>query len=210
MHVSVGGDRRRPGIIIHQSPGLTPVDLRTQLGIRVTSPARTLLDCAPRSPASRILRIAADARRAGKLHRDALADVVRRFPNHPGCAHLSPLLKPTDFAPTRSAFEDAFLVFCERFGLPRPEVNPTVCGYEVDALFAAERLIVELDGWDFHRDRDAFERDRRRDADTLAGGLATIRITWERMSTSPGDEANRLRAILARRRGPSRASGPWR
>jgi very-short-patch-repair endonuclease len=75
-----------------------------------------------------------------------------------------------------------------------------VCGHEVDALFAAEQLIVELDGWDFHRDRYAFEADRDRDADALAAGLPTVRVTWERMSQTPGKEASRLHAILVRRR----------
>ncbi len=89
---------------------------------------------------------------------------------------------------------------CERFGLPGPEVNAFVCGREVDALFAAERLIVELDGWRFHQDRQAFERDRARDADALAVGVATVRITWERMTGSPDEEAARLRVILDRRR----------
>lgn len=161
---------------------------------------RTLLDCPPRLPASRLLRIAADGRRAGKLHRAALSDVIARFPVHPGCAYLAPLLGQPDGAPTRSEFEDACLAFCECFELPRPKVNTSVCGYEVDALFAGERLIVELDGWDFHQGREAFESDRRRDADTLVGGFATVRITWERMTTSPRDEAQRLRTILEGRR----------
>jgi very-short-patch-repair endonuclease len=76
-----------------------------------------------------------------------------------------------------------------------------VAGYEVDALFEAEQLIVELDGWAFHADRDAFERDRDRDADTLAAGCATVRITWERMRRAPAQEAARLQAILTGRRG---------
>lgn len=39
------------------------------------------------------------------------------------------------------------LAFCQRFGLPRPDCNVWVAGHRVDALFAAERLIVELDGY---------------------------------------------------------------
>jgi hypothetical protein len=124
---------------------------------------------------------------------------VRRFPYHPGCARLAPLIARRGGL-TRSDFEDAFLAFCGRFGFPAPIINTTVCGHEVDALFAAERLIVELDGWDFHRERDVFESDRNRDADTLAAGLATVRITWERLAESPDKEAERLDAILARRR----------
>jgi very-short-patch-repair endonuclease len=75
-----------------------------------------------------------------------------------------------------------------------------VAGYEVDALFVEERLIVELDSWDFHSDRDSFERDRDRDADTLAAGHETVRITWMRIEQRPAREADRLRQILERRR----------
>jgi very-short-patch-repair endonuclease len=71
-----------------------------------------------------------------------------------------------------------------------------VAGREVDMLFAEQRVIVELDGWDFHRDRYAFEDDRERDANGLAAGFVTLRVTWGRLTTSAGLEARRLRAIL--------------
>jgi very-short-patch-repair endonuclease len=74
----------------------------------------------------------------------------------------------------------------------------------VDALFRAERLIVELDGWEYHGTREAFEDDRERDAATLAAGFQTIRITWERLRGDPAREAERLRAILDARRGSMR------
>jgi very-short-patch-repair endonuclease len=102
--------------------------------------------------------------------------------------------------PTRSEFEDAFVPFCERFGLPEPQLNTTVAGYEVDAYFKQERLIVELDGWDFHNDRKAFEDDRDRDATMLALGIATVRITWERLKGEPEKEAVRLLRIIEMRR----------
>jgi predicted transcriptional regulator of viral defense system len=202
FHVAGPTRHERPGIVTHELPSLARKDIRTHLGVRVTSPARTLLDCTPSLTDKRLARIAADARRQGKLHVAELADVAQRFANHPGKARLDALLgsAPAGGAPTRSEFEDAFLVFCQRHALPRPLVNTMVCGHEVDALFAAEQLIVELDGWDFHRDRYAFEADRDRDADALAAGLPTVRVTWERMSQTPGKEAARLHAILARRR----------
>jgi very-short-patch-repair endonuclease len=77
-------------------------------------------------------------------------------------------------------------------------------GYIVDALFAAERVIVELDSWPFHSDKIAFETDRERDADTLARGFVTVRVTQERLDDRPGQEAQRLHAILEQRRGPQR------
>jgi very-short-patch-repair endonuclease len=75
-----------------------------------------------------------------------------------------------------------------------------VCGYVVDALFVEERLIVELDSWEFHKDPIAFQTDRERDAETLAHGFGTLRITWERIEQAPSREAPRLGKILAQRR----------
>jgi hypothetical protein len=119
------------------------------------------------------------------------------------CIPDAPLLRPhvgVRHAPTRSEFEDVFLPFCHRFGLPTPKLNTTVAGYEVDAYFGDERLIVELDSWEFHKDRSAFEGDRERDAATLALGIATVRITWERLIGEPEREAARLHKILELRR----------
>ena len=69
-----------------------------------------------------------------------------------------------------------------------------VHGYEVDALFAEQRLVIELDGWEFHTGRVAFGDDRDRDADLLDFGYETVRITWERLHETPEREAARLEA----------------
>ena len=61
-------------------------------------------------------------------------------------------------------------------------------------------MIVEVDGYEFHSDRDSFERDRKRDVVMLAIGVVTVRITRERMKQEPEEEASRLLAILAARR----------
>ncbi len=84
--------------------------------------------------------------------------------------------------------------------MPAPITNTGVHGYEADALFPDERVIVELDGAEFHLDRDAFESDRDRDAALLAAGYVTVRITWERLTERPAREAARLRKILDARR----------
>ncbi len=198
FEVTVRSARRRAGIRIHRA-ALSRADIRWQAGIRVTSPARTLLDIAPRVKQRTLTRAVNDLRRSGQLRLEALAELLQRCPRHPGARRLRPFLDaPTN--PTRSEFEDAFLAFCERFGLPRPLVNTRVAGAEVDAYFPAERLIVELDGWDFHSSRDSFQSDRERDAAMLALGLETVRITWERLRDAPEKEAARLHRILRSRR----------
>jgi hypothetical protein len=196
VHVSSPTCRKRPRIITHRVPSLARQDIRTRLGVRVTSPARTFLDCAPTLTRKRLRRALADARRSGRLQPAALQDVLDRFPTHPG--HASLAAAAAGYQPTRSELEDAFVAFCATHNLPTPIINSSANGYEVDALFPGHNVIVELDGWDYHRDRHSFEGDRDRDATNLAEGQPTVRITWERMTETPAREANRLRQILAR------------
>ncbi len=202
MEVTAPTGHRHPGLRAHRSRTLTRADVRRRHGIRVTSAARTLLDCAPRLGGPALTRAVNDALRARAITREQLTELLRRCPNHPGAAALNPHAA-TVTGITRSGLEDEFLAFCRRFGLPRPQVNAQVGGYEVDAYFAEAGLIVELDGWEFHNDRRTFERDRLRDAEALAAGLGTMRITWERLHRHPHEESTRLAAILARR-----SSGP--
>lgn len=193
----VAGDRRPPGIAVHRSRTLRRSDLTVRMGIRVTCAARTLLDCAPQLARPTLSRAVNDARRAGLARPAQLADVIRRNPTHSG----APLLRyfaGSMRGPTRSEFEDRFGALCERFDLPFPVFSASVSGYEVDAYFPDERLIVELDGWDFHQDRSVFESDRERDAAHLADGVPTLRITWDRLVETPEREAVRLRTILRR------------
>ena len=199
FEVVVAGDRRPAGIRTHRMTGLLRRDIDREHGIRVTSPALTLLHCAPRMRPRSVTRAVNDWRRAELVTLDELADVVDRFPLHPG----APLLRPHAGAtqnPTRSDFEDDLIPFCERFGLPEPRLNHQLNGYEVDAYFEAERLIVECDGWNFHNDRQAFENDRERDAVMLEHGSATVRLTKRRLKRQPEREAARLHSILDARR----------
>jgi very-short-patch-repair endonuclease len=176
-------------------------DVITQLGIRATSPARTLFDMAPQMSDRVLARTVDDALHSVFLSRADLTAQLKRNPGCHGAKRLRPLVTATD-GPSRSDWERSFPAFCRKHGLPRPRLNTIVCGYEVDALFEDEKLIVELDGWAFHASRDAFERDRDRDADTLRAGYPTVRITWQRMTGAAASEARRLEAILAARRGP--------
>ncbi|MGA9858531.1 MAG: type IV toxin-antitoxin system AbiEi family antitoxin domain-containing protein [Solirubrobacteraceae bacterium] len=190
-------DRRPRGITVHRPARLAHRDIRSHLGIRATSPARTILDCAPGLEAKALTRLVNDALRSPWLTHAALADMRARFVLHPGTRPLDAVLETASHGVTRSALEDDFLAFCRRFGLPTPVMNGRVAGYEVDAMFVEQRVIVELDGWEFHGDRASFEDNRDRDADTLAAGWRTVRITHPRLHDRPEREAERLREILS-------------
>lgn len=194
FEVTVPGDRRPRGIRTHRTRPLHHRDVRRQLDVRVTSPARTLLDMAARLKPAALRRAVKDGQARKLASQEALAEALARHPHHPGAAKLRPYLDdPHD---TRSVLEDRFLEFCEREGIPRPRMNVEVCGLLVDALFEQEKVIVELDSWDFHSGREAFEDDRERDGVTTEAGLVTVRIT--KRGFEP--QTRRLVGILAERR----------
>ncbi len=198
FHVTSPSDHRHLGIVVHRA-SLHHRDRTHQLGIPVTSPARTLLDIAPALSEKALNRAVNNLRQAGYLNVSDLLEVLIRCPRHPGARRLRPFAHTTR-GPTRSEFEDAFQAFTERFDLPEALVNTTLHGFEVDAYFPDERVVVELDGWDFHSSEYSFRRDREQDAELLAHGIVTVRITWERLIESPEREARRLRQILELRR----------
>jgi hypothetical protein len=100
---------------------------------------------------------------------------------------------------TRSDLERRFLRLCRRHGVPPPEVNVTVGRFEVDLLWRAADLIVELDGFRHHGTRSAFERDRARDVELRLLGYEVLRFTYRQVRDTPGEVAAALRALLERR-----------
>jgi hypothetical protein len=148
--VTVAGDRRLKDVRIHYAAKLLRRDVHIHNHIRVTSPARTLLDQAPSLRPKSLTRTVVNARHGGLLTPDDLFDVVTRFPLHPGAPRLAAVYN----APlTRSGGEDDFPAWCKRNDLPPPIMNTIVAGHEVDALFADEKVIVELDSWEYHSSR---------------------------------------------------------
>ena len=202
FEVTVPSLRRRRGIRIHRA-ALARADMTVQLGLRVTSPARMLLEIAPRVRDKTLTRGVSNLRHERYLTLEQLADVLERYPRHPGAAHLRPFVE-TPRGPTRSDLEDRFAPFCERFGLPIPQINVRIAGREVDAFFPVERVIVELDGYEFHSSKESFRSDRDNDAEALAVEIVTVRITNDRLENTPEREAERLHGILERR-GPGAA-----
>ena len=132
-----------------------------------------------------------------------LADLHRTFPRAVFQAALREaeylrlrLDEVPDRDHARSDLETRFLALLRRHRLPRPEVNVRVGEYVVDFLWRAERLIVELDGWQAHGTRSAFESDRARDNRLRVAGFEVIRFTWRQLSDGPGDVAGTVRSLL--------------
>jgi very-short-patch-repair endonuclease len=56
----------------------------------------------------------------------------------------------------------------------------------VDCVWPAQRLVIEVDSYGYHRSRRAFEDDRRRDTKLQLAGYRVVRLTRERIRREPG------------------------
>ncbi len=174
-HVTVPTEthRRRPGIVIHRSRTLDSSQVTRRDGIPVTTPSRTLSDLRRTLPKP---QFAAALRQAEFLQ--------------------LPLDRELGADGTRSELETSFLVLCRRHRLPRPDVNVRIGEFVVDFAWPEHRLIVEVDGYEAHRGRGAFENDRARDLKLKLLGYEVVRFTWRQLMDDPAAAAAALRGLL--------------
>jgi very-short-patch-repair endonuclease len=176
---------RRPGIRAHAMAALAPQDRTTHLAIPCTSIARTLLDLAALGRPGELEGALAQAEALGLFDLFALRDVLARNPGARGARRLRSALpslaeERPEFA---SEFERKFLPITRSAGMPEPLVNHAIQlpdgTIEVDYYWPALRLVVELDGYRFHRHHRSFRDDRRRDRRLAAAGIHCLRYVWE-------------------------------
>jgi hypothetical protein len=197
----------RRGIAHHRPRRLEQEDTAVKDGIPVTSVARTLLDLAALVNARRLRRALAEADRREVFDLGLVERLLDRTAGHRGRGRLQRALSEYRAPPwTRSGLERLFLDLCDEACLPQPRVNSFVEGHEVDFVWAAQRLIVELDGYAYHHHRRAFEDDRARDAALQLAGYRVLRFTDRRLERDRAEVVRILRGLL----NPSRASGAAR
>jgi very-short-patch-repair endonuclease/predicted transcriptional regulator of viral defense system len=199
------GGTKRSGIWLHQSRFLPDDHVTVERGIPVTAVERTILDMAARMGWRDLERMVVKADRARLLDWQQLHRVVDCGNGKKGSGRLKSVVLDIDpsLRDTRSLLEADLLTLCRKAGLPRPEVNVLVEGFLVDFLWREPRLVVETDGYAYHSDRGAFERDRERDLALTAAGYEVGRFTYRMLSRQPEACAGRIREAL-RRRGASR------
>lgn len=197
--VDVASSHGRPGrlgIRLHRVK-LHPDERTAQDRIPVTSVARTLLDLADVVEEQRLERAFEEADRLGLLRICELEQVCARGQGRRGLRVVRRLIASSVLVmPTASPLEDRFVAFCRSHDLPPPTTNVIVEGREVDAIWPSRRLIVELDGFEFHRHRAAFERDRARDTALQAAGYRVIRLTHRRLEQDRHAVITELRRML--------------
>lgn len=187
---------------VHFSSILTAEDRGECEGLPVTSVPRTLLDLAASPSRRRLDRYLERAEELKLLDLIEVESVLARAGGHRGRGRLRRALGiyEPDPAFTRSGLETRFLDLVRGAGLPIPATNYVVEGLELDSYWEPERFAVELDVYETHGSRAAFERDRRREDDLLELSIESIRVTGPRLKQEPSAIVERVARHLSRRR----------
>lgn len=187
---------------VHFSSILAAEDRREGEGIPVTSVHRTLLDLAIGARPDRLERLLERAEDLELLDLHAVHDVLDRAGGHRGRGRLRRALALYEPDPsfTRSRFEKQFRREVIVAGLPTPSMNFNYAGYELDAFWPELRFVVELDLFETHGTRAAFERDHLRQEELKLLGVEMIRVTRPRFQRNPEAVMRNLATFLERRR----------
>jgi very-short-patch-repair endonuclease len=187
---------------VHFSSILAPEDRRERQGIPVTSVPRTLMDLAIRAQPDRLERLLERAEELELLDVAAVEDLLGRAGGHRGRGRLGRALAVYRPDPTftRSRYERQFRRRVIAAGIAAPAMNSNVEGYELDAYWPDLRFAVELDLFETHGSRAAFERDRLRQEELKLLGIEMISVTRPRFRKEPDAVIANLAALLDRRR----------
>lgn len=181
-----GHCRAKQGVRLHRRLRLDDRDVRTRHGLRLTSPARTLIDLAADASDGELERLIAEARVNHLLRNGELEAALARAGQRRGVARMRAFLgSEREPEITRSKLERACRRLLKKAGLQQPKANARAAGYEVDFLWPEERVILEVDGYRYHGHRRAFEWDRRKDMALADAGYLVIRITWRQLTEEP-------------------------
>ncbi|MDO9410317.1 Rv0909 family putative TA system antitoxin [Patulibacter sp.] len=196
---------RVAGVRGHRTRNLETADLRHVRGLPVTAVARALVEVAPRTPADRLRRLIREAQVLGALPPEELAAACSRLAGHPGVAVLAASDRDLAVRLTGdSPLAGDLAVFLERQTALAPWTpqHPVTLGrhvYRLDFARPDLRMAVEADGAGAHEGTQGRTSDARRDAEMLAHGWVTVRVTADRLRREPEPLGATLETIALQR-----------
>lgn len=197
-------------------PGVTVVralveETEVRGGMRVTTPLRTVVDCARVLPTLEAVVIADSALRQGLITDDELLAAGARACGR-GARRVRDMAALVD-PMSGSLLESVLRVLLVENGLAPDRTQHPICDEDgqviarVDFAYLAARLIVEADGFEFHSNRNDYRKDRRRANAYCRHGWRLLRFSFEDIRFHPDYVVDAVRHELAKPlpRDPSRA-----
>ena len=198
-------ESRLPGLRCHRRPSLPSNELTIRAYIPLTTPVRTFLDLATVTGPKTLERAIheADKRNVTDQLRRALDDHA----GEPGVRPLRRVLDKHTFRLSDDELEVLFRPLATAAGLSTPLTKQIINRFEVDFFWPHLRLIVETDGWRYHRTPAAQTRDALRFQLHTASGYTPLRFSHYQVKYEPRHVERILRATAGRLLGASRSGG---
>jgi very-short-patch-repair endonuclease len=192
---------RPAGALWHRSRDLVRAHTTVREGLPATNPMRTLVDLGAVVPPW-ILEDALDRALMSKLVRMPavewmLHDVAR--PGRRGCGVLRKVLdeRALGAAAPDGLLEPRMARLLRDHGLPAAVFQHIPQpGYKIDFAYPDVLLAIEVDGYDPHGTRRAFDADRVRQNRLVLLGWTVLRFTWPQVVRQPGKVAAQVRDAL--------------
>lgn len=208
IEVSVrrSSEARLPGLRCHRRPTLAASEITTRSGIPLTQPVQTFLDLVSGMGPRDLERAINEADKLDVIDADALRKALNDRPGEPGVRPLRRILDEHTFRLSDDELERLFRPLAAAAGLPVPLTKHVVNEFEVDFYWPDLGLVVETDGWRYHRTPSAQTRDALRFQTHVANGLTPLRFSHYQVKYEPAhvkDVLTRTAANLRARPAPS-------
>jgi very-short-patch-repair endonuclease len=174
---------------------LNPSDVVVHRGIRVTALALTVIESAVRERGGVKLMDSALQRRLGL---DDLWRAHLRNKGRYGSPRARRLLQAASDG-ARSEAERLLVKLLRKAGITGWQTNYPIGPYKVDVAFPASKIVIEVDGWAFHSDGEAFQHDRKRQNYLMLLGWQVLRFTWLDLVEYPGRVIAEIRSAISAR-----------
>jgi very-short-patch-repair endonuclease len=190
--------------LVHRVDAHLLGEIGASQGLQITSPRRTILDlCAINDPRAEGVIDAAVRRGLISIGQLCLYLEQEWMRGRRGVRILRTLLFPRleGWAPADSEMERLARRLLQEAGLPAPAHQYPVIlpsgRIRLDLAYPGSKLAIELDGYAWHMDRRAFERDRERDNQLRAMGWTVLRFTWAVVRYHPASMIELIRSCLS-------------
>lgn len=197
VSVRRGSEARLPGVRCHRRPTLPDEAITTRLNIPLTQPAQTFIDLVKVTGPRDLERAINEADKRDVIDADALRKALDDHAGERGVRPLRRILDTHTFRLSDDELERLFRPLATAAGLSVPLTKVHVNDFEVDFFWPDLGLVVETDGWRYHRTPAAQTRDALRFQAHTAAGLTPLRFSHWQVKHEAAHVLNILRRTAA-------------
>jgi very-short-patch-repair endonuclease len=203
IEVSVrrASEARLRGVRCHRRLALPADAITTRKNIPLTQPVQTFLDLATVTGPKALERAINEADKWEVIDPESLRAALGDHDGEPGVRPLRRILDKHTFRLSDDELERLFRPLATAAGLSMPLTKVEVDEFEVDFFWPDLGLVVETDGWRYHRTPATQTRDALRFQTHTASGLTPLRFSHWQVKYEPRHVVSILRRTAAHLRG---------